>query len=183
MEWIILLAIIGGGYFLYQKSPQKQSKQKAEAGTALMTQSEEAYAYLSTHLDGKLKKDLPSWVKNAKENLARYKKSFPNVKAPDLLSYQPEKQAARKKDIEKDIAELNRVKDKFLRVMLRHEHSKDMDMRLGTIYDWNQWIVRKADAAAWHGWAEGLYRNDAELTAWNIKYEEIERRFDEKLQK
>jgi hypothetical protein len=99
MEWIILLAIIGAGYFLYQKSPQKQSKQKVEVGTALMTQSDEAYAYLSTHLDDMLKKDLPSWVKGAKENLSSHKKSFPNVKAPDLLSYQPEKQAARKKEI------------------------------------------------------------------------------------
>lgn len=183
MEWIILLAIIGGGYYFYQKSPQKQAKQKTETATVLMKQADEAYAYLFTHLDDMLKKDLPRWIKEAKENLANHKKSLPKVKAPDLLTYQPEKQAARKKDIEKDIAELNRVKDKFLRVMLRYEHSKDIDMRLETIYDWNQWIVRKADAAGWHGWAEGLYRDDAELTAWNIKYEEIERRFDEKLKK
>jgi hypothetical protein len=157
MEWIILLAIISGGYFLYQRRQSKpaiQASEKAEAITVYSKQADEAYVYLSTHLDDLLKKEVPRWVEEAKKNLTEWKKSSPHMEPPDLITYQPENQEARKVEIEKDIAELKRVRDKFVRVMLRKEHNNNIDMKLEAVYDWNQWIVRKADAAGWHGYFE-----------------------------
>jgi hypothetical protein len=182
MEWLVILGLIAGGYWWYQnKSPQAQNKRKAQAAENWIKEADEAYGYLSSRLKEYLEKDVPNWVKEAKENLENHKKNFPKMKAPDLITYQPEKQAARKKEYQEQLDELNRVKDKFLRVALRYEHSKDSDMKLENIYDWHQWIVRKARAAGWLGWAEGLYKDDDEMNAWNIKYQEIEKRFDDRL--
>lgn len=184
MELLIILTFIGGGYWCYKiYSPQSKLKQKNASAELWIKESDEAYAYLSASLRDAINNQVPRWVKEANENLKSHKKSLPNHKAPDLLMYQPEKQAARKQKYQEQLDELNRVRDKFLRVVLRYEHSKNADMKLENIYDWHQWITKKASVSGWrwHELFEGIYKDDEELNAWTIKFQEIEKRFDDRL--
>lgn len=183
MEWLFLLIIAGGGWYLYQKSPKKQVEQKTKSAQVYLKEADEAYKFLSEKLDEMLNKDLPRWVKEAEDNLKNWKKHSPDIHPPDSITWQPKKQAARKKDIEADISELKRIKDKFVRILIRFEHSQDVDMKLEAMYDFHQYVLKKADLIGYRGFENMIYATEADQTAWNIKFEEIERRFDRKLSK
>ena len=110
-------------------------------------------------------------------------RNVPDETLPDDLTWQPEKQAARKKDIETEIADLERMRDKFLRIMLRYEYSTDLDLRLQVAYDFYQWVVKRADLNGYRGLEYMAFVNDEEKVTWEIREEEIEKRFDKILAK
>lgn len=145
-----------------------------------LNEANAAYQFLENRLDEMLKKDLPQWVREAERNYKNWKRDFPDRKPPDIPTWQPKKQAAREKEIKAEIAGVKRIRDKFLRIMMRYQYNGD-DIRMQTVADFYEYMVGKANVYGYSGWENMIYANELEQKAWEIKFDEIEKRFDKLL--